>query len=195
MKNIILASGSPRRKELMERLDVDFEVIVANVDESLDKTLPIEKALIKLANKKAKAVFKDYRDSIVIGADSIVFQNDVIFNKPKDKEDAYQMIKAFSNNHHLVLTAVSIIDKSQTVNFITKCKVYFNEISHQEINEYLKSDEYRDKAGAYAIQGLMSKFIYKVEGDYYAVVGFPVAEIYSVLRDDFNVYSQLLNKG
>lgn len=188
MREIILASKSPRRRELMKFLNVDFKVISADVDETFEKNLSLEDALIVLANKKAKAVFKDNKNSIVIGADSIVYQNNTIFNKPKDKEDAFSMIRSFSNNHHKVMTAVSIIDDNQQINFISQCKVYFNPISDQEINEYLLDDEYKDKAGAYAIQGLMSKFIYKVEGDFYSVVGFPVSKIYKVLKDDFNVY-------
>lgn len=188
MPKIILASQSPRRKELMQLLNVDFKVISADIDETLDKSISLDDALMQLSNKKAKAIFKKHIDSIVIGADSIVYQNDKILNKPTDKNDAFKMIKSYSNTYHEVMTAVSIIDINQEVNFISKCKVYFNDISDQEINEYLLSDEYKDKAGAYAIQGLMAKFIYKVDGDFYSVVGFPVSKIYIVLKDNFKVY-------
>lgn len=188
MKEIILASKSPRRRELMQFLNADFKVVSADVDETFEKGLSLEDALMTLANKKAMTVFKDYPNSIVIGADSIVYQYQTIFNKPKDKADAFSMIKSFSNNHHKVMTAVSIVDNTQQINFISQCKVYFNPISDEEIYEYLLDDEYKDKAGAYAIQGIMSKFIYKVEGDFYSVVGFPIAKIYEVLSKKFNIY-------
>lgn len=188
MKKIILASKSPRRRELMKVLDVEFDVISADIDEKLEKDLPIEQALMQLSNKKAQAIFKCHPNCIVIGADSIVYQNETVFNKPKNKEDAFSMIKAFSNNHHEVMTAVTIISKDHTSNFVSKCKVYFNYLSDEEIYDYLKKDEYKDKAGSYAIQGNMAKFIYKVEGDYYSVVGFPVSKIYHALKEEFDVY-------
>ena len=188
MKDIILASQSPRRKELMELLNVDFKVIVSNIEEYIDKDLPLDEALIILASQKAKSVFKDHQDSLVIGSDSIVYQDNIILNKPKDKEDAFNMIKSYSNNHHSVMTAVSIMDKNKAVNFVSKCNVYFDNISDDEILQYLKNDEYKDKAGAYAIQGLMAKFINKVEGDFYSVVGFPVSKVYKTLKEDFNVF-------
>ena len=188
MRKLILASRSPRRRELMQLLDVDFQVRSADIDESLNEKLPIEDALMDLSNRKAQAIFKNYPGHLIIGADSVVYQNNTIINKPRDKDDAFSMIKLFSNSYHTVMTAVSIIDKDKEINFVSKCKVYFMPISDQEIYDYLEDDEYKDKAGAYAIQGLMSKFIYKVEGDFYSVVGFPVAKIYKSLKEDFGVY-------
>lgn len=188
MKKLILASQSPRRRELMELLNIDFEVIISKVVEKIDPKLDIDSALILLAKEKAMAILKNHQDSIVIGADSVVYQNKEILNKPKDKDDAFKMIKSYSNNHHSVITAVSIISDEKEINFVSRCNVYFTEITDQEIIEYLTFDEYKDKAGAYAIQGLMAKFIYKVEGDYNAVVGFPISKVYKSLKEDFNLF-------
>ena len=190
MRKIILASQSPRRKELLKSLNVEFEVINSNIDEKIDLTIDLDQALINLANEKARVVFDSHQDSLVIGADSIVYQNKTILNKPKDKETAFQMIKSYSNNQHTVMTAISIMDFNQEVNFVSKCIVYFSEISDQEIWEYLKFDEYKDKAGAYAIQGLMAKFIYHIEGDFYSVVGFPVSKVYKHLKEDFKIFDK-----
>lgn len=188
MKKVILASQSPRRKELMGLLNLEFEVIVSDIEEKIDASLNLDVALMKLATQKAMSVFKDHQDSIVIGSDSIVYQDNTILNKPKDRDDAFKMIKSYSDSYHKVMTAVTIIDKDKKISFISECSVFFNHISDEEITEYLKSDEYKDKAGAYAIQGLMAKFITKVEGDFYSVVGFPISKVYKSLKDDFNMF-------
>lgn len=188
MKKIILASQSPRRYELMKLLNIEFEVIVSDAKEVFNKNKSIEEAIIDVAYQKAHTVYINNLDKIVIGVDSIVYQNNKILNKPKDYDDAYKMIKSYSNNSHRVISGVSIISKDKTINFYSDCYVYFDSISDNEIKEYLKSDEYKDKAGAYAIQGLMSKFIKKIDGDYYSVMGFPINKIYKVLKDEFLVF-------
>lgn len=187
MQKIILASQSPRRKELMKLINIDFTVISSNIEESIDKSLSIEAGLKKLAYQKAQAIYKLNKDSIVIGSDSIVYQDKQILNKPKSKEEAFKMIKSYSNNSHQVMTTVSIISKDKTKTILSKCEVFFNQISDEEIEEYLKLADYKDKAGAYGIQGLMAKFIKRVEGDYYAVVGFPISRVYQLLKNDFKV--------
>lgn len=187
MSKIILASQSPRRRDFMKFLGIDFEIKSANIDENIDNNLSLDEGLIKLAKEKATAVLLDYPEAIVIGSDSIVYQDNVILNKPKNKEEAFKMIKSYSNSSHSVKTSVCIISKDKEVSFVSQCQVYFFTISDKEINEYLLSDEYKDKAGAYAIQGLMAKFIYKVEGDFSAVVGFPIAKVYKSLKEDFKV--------
>ncbi len=188
MKKVILASQSPRRKELLQLLNIDFDVINSNIEEKIDLTIDLDTALINLAQQKAEAVFDLHPNSIIIGSDSIVYQDKNILNKPKNKEEAFSMIKSYSKNQHTVLTAVSIIDESKKINFVSKCKVYFNEITDKEINDYLMFDEYKDKAGAYAIQGLMAKFICKVEGDFYSIVGFPISRVYNHLKEDFKLF-------
>lgn len=190
MKEIILASKSPRRKDLMKLLNIDFKVETKSITEVIDKNLSIDEALIKLANQKAMAIFKENQDAIVIGADSIVYQNNKILNKPKSKDEAFKMIKSYSNAHHRVITAVSIVSLEKTVSFTSLCTVYFNQIFDSEILAYLALNDYQDKAGAYGIQGYMARHIKKVEGDYNAVVGFPVAKVYQALKNDFNIYNK-----
>ena len=187
MTKIILASQSPRRKEFMKLLNIDFDVIVPKIDEQIDPSLDLDKGLKKLAKEKARTVLVNNPQAIVIGSDSIVYQNNKILNKPTNKDDAFKMIKSYSNSNHSVKTAVCILSRDKEVSFVSECQVYFFKISDQEIEDYLKLEEYQDKAGAYAIQGLMSKYIYKVEGDYSAVVGFPIAKVYKSLKEDFNI--------
>lgn len=188
MQRIILASKSPRRYELMKMLNINFAVIVSDSEEIFNNKLAIKDAVIEVANQKALKVFQDNQDAIVIGVDSIVYQNQKILNKPKNYAEAFTMIKSYSNNKHQVISGVSIISKAKTIKFSSLCTVYFDEISDSEIKNYLKSDEYKDKAGAYAIQGLMAKFIKKIKGDYYSVVGFPINQIYFALKDEFLLF-------
>lgn len=182
MTKLILASGSPRRKELLTELGYSFEVIPSNIDESLNLSNPIEEEMIKLSFNKAFSVFKNHKDSIVIGADTIVYKDNIIYGKPKDKEDAYRMIKELNDSSHEVLTAVSIISKEKSESFYTKTTVTFDKLSDEEIKKYVNNNEVIDKAGAYAIQGEAKKFIKSINGDYYSVMGFPVSEINKRLK-------------
>lgn len=182
MNRIILASASPRRKELMESLNIPFEIITAEVDETIDPNNPLVDEIEDLSFKKAYAVFKDQGDAIVIGSDTMVVLNDIRLGKPKDEEDAYSMLKALSGNTHEVITAVSIIGPTQSETFSVKSMVKFYPMSDEEILTYIKTGEPMDKAGAYAIQGLGSKFVKTIIGDYYAIMGFPIAEVYHRLN-------------
>lgn len=182
MTKLILASGSPRRKELLTELGYSFEVIPSNIDESLNLSNPIEEEMIKLSFNKALSVFENHKDSIVIGADTIVYKDNIIYGKPKDKEDAYRMIKELNDSSHEVLTAVSIISKEKSESFYTKTTVTFDKLSDEEIKKYVSNNEVIDKAGAYAIQGEAKKFIKSINGDYYSVMGFPVSEINKRLK-------------
>ncbi|MDO4500390.1 MAG: Maf family protein [Erysipelotrichaceae bacterium] len=180
---LILASGSPRRKELLSNLNIPFDIIVADIDESIDHSIPLRKEIERLSYEKAYAVFKDHEDSTVIGSDTIVTLNEKHLGKPKNEEDAFNMLKELQNNKHAVITAVSIISKDKVDTFSVVSDVYFNEMSDEEIREYIKTGEPMDKAGAYAIQGIGSKFIKKIDGDYYAIMGLPVSEVYNKLKE------------
>lgn len=179
---IILASKSPRRKEILSSLNIPFEVIVADIVETIDETKPLEKEIEKLSYLKAYEVFKNHHDAIVIGADTIVTLNNAVLGKPKDKNDAYKMLKMLQNNKHTVITGVTIISSEMSETFSVVSDVYFYPLSDKEINEYLENDEPYDKAGAYAIQGLSAKFIKKINGDYYAIMGLPIGELYHRLN-------------
>ncbi len=179
---LILASGSPRRKELLALLNIPFEVIVSNFDERIDQDKKLEDEIKRLSFGKAKSVFEKNEDAVVIGADTIVTIDNKVLGKPKDQEDAKRMLTLLSNNVHTVITGVTIMSKDKTETFASSNKVYFDQLTDDEIKEYILTKEPMDKAGAYAIQGIGSKFIKKIEGDYYSIVGLPINQIYQKLR-------------
>lgn len=178
---IILGSKSPRRKELLSLLGLKFEIVVSDVDEEVEYTNYVE-MVEKIAQKKADFLLKNHQDSLVICADTIVICNDMVLGKPKDKQDARRMISMLSDNVHEVYTAVNLTSKSRKVNFVEKTKVFVSNLTDDEIEEYINTDEPYDKAGAYGIQGIFARFIYKIEGDYYNVMGLPVSRLYHELK-------------
>lgn len=186
---IILASGSPRRKELLQLITSDFEIIVSNIDETLDKNLTLENQVSELAYSKAKSVFdKLDGDRIVIGADTIVTKNNEIYGKPKDKANAKEMLKKLleGDRAHEVITGVSVImqkdNQYQEIKTYDKAKVYFTEISDTELDKWVDSGKALDKAGAYGIQTEFCAFVEKIDGNYDTVVGLPVYKIYQILK-------------
>ena len=183
MKNIILASKSPRRKQLLELLGYPFEIIVSDIEEEINPNNDLVKEIEKLSFQKANAVFKNHKDKIVIGADTIVKINNEVLGKPRDEQEAKQMLQKLSNNYHEVVTGVTILSEDKVETFSSIALVKFCELSKEEIDEYIKTKEPMDKAGAYAIQGYGSKFIEKIEGDYYTVMGLPVSKLYHKLKE------------
>lgn len=178
----ILASQSPRRKELLARVVADFQAVPADIDETpYPSEQPVD-YVQRMASQKAAIILKDYPEAMVIGSDTSVICQNQILGKPQDKNDAKLMLKMLSGQTHEVYTAVSIQSKDKVVNFISKASVTFYPLTEEEIAQYLLDDEYKDKAGAYAVQGLASKFIQSIEGDYYAIVGLPVAALYQNLK-------------
>lgn len=182
---MILASGSPRRKELLSILGYPFEVIVSDFEETIKESNKLEEEIKKLSFGKAKTVFDKHPDDLVIGADTIVTIDGKVLGKPKTTDKAFEMLKELSNRKHTVITGVTIMTKDNIDTFAVVSDVYFNELSDEEINEYIKTKEPLDKAGGYAIQGIGSKFIKKIDGDYYAIMGLPVSELYTRLK---NIY-------
>lgn len=182
MKNIVLASQSPRRKELMALLPYSFTIDPSCADEVIAETLSPRQNAISLAKKKALDRASLHRDEIVIGCDTIVVIQGKILGKPKDKADAFRMLKLLSNNMHAVITGVCIIGNGRECCFAERTLVTMSEISDEEINRYIASGEPFDKAGAYAIQGLASVFIEKIDGDYFNIVGLPVSRLYRELK-------------
>ena len=199
MGQIILASASPRRKELLEQIGLTFDICPAKGEEVITKTVPAE-VVKELASQKAKEVagmVKSYeekheelmtpQDIMVIGADTIVAYEDQILGKPKDEEDAYRMLSMLSGNTHSVYTGVSIIllgasGKAGELNFYEKTDVVMRQMDENEIRRYIATGEPMDKAGAYGIQGKCAIFIDKIDGDYNNVVGLPIAAIYRELK-------------
>ena len=181
---IILASASPRRKELLTQIGVKFEIMISDKETDIDSTDPI-KACEKQAMQKAldiekKAALKYKEDYIIIAADTIVALEDTILGKPKDKEDARLMLERISGKKHKVYTAVCVFNSRLKTHksFVEETAVEVAELSKEDIDFYLSDDEAYDKAGAYAIQGLFSRYIVGIEGDYYNVMGLPVGRVY-----------------
>ncbi len=189
MRAIILASNSPRRKEIFKNLGVDFQTIGSNIEEKVDEQLsPIEIAK-HFSYIKAKDVSTKLEgDYIVIGADTIVEYNKIL-GKPRNEQDAYNMLKLLSGKDHRVITGFAIIDCLTGQQFVDyeSTKVYFKNLREEEIRSYIATGEYIGKAGAYAIQGKASLFIKKIEGDYFNVVGLPVFKLGEALYDNFDI--------
>lgn len=177
---IILASASPRRKELMSLITKDFEVIVSGADEQCD--IADARQMVRfLAEKKAEYVFATHSDDTVIGADTVVEANGEIFGKPVDERDARRMLKTLSGNTHFVHTGVCVVrqGKKQTEAFTTE--VRFRPLFEGEIDTYLNEENVEDKAGAYAIQGPAAKFVTGIKGCFFNVVGLPVSGLWRML--------------
>ncbi len=188
---IILASKSPRRKELLENIGIKPLIIVSEADENINETDP-EKLVLELSSIKADAVYKKIKEEgnpllnkgdYILGADTVVYAEGKILGKPKDKEDARAMIRALSGNVHSVFTGFTLIDhQGKHISESVETKVYVYEMSGEEIESYISSDEPYDKAGAYGIQGLFGKYVEKIDGDYNNVVGLPVSAIYETIK-------------
>jgi septum formation protein len=175
MKHIILASASPRRKEILELADLKFDVMPSDAQEITTKTAPNE-VVMELASIKAKDIYKkSEKQSMIVGADTVVAYQGQILGKPTDEADAKRMLTMLSGQTHEVYTGVCIIEDGKTKTFYEETKVTFYEISDEQIDHYIKTGEPMDKAGSYGIQGKAAVFIKGIEGDYYNVVGFPIA--------------------
>lgn len=183
MSNLILASSSPRRKELLAKLQTPFTVVTSHVNEEFEKNYSPEQVVLELATRKAKAVSREYPNSIVIGADTIVVHAQQILGKPKDRDHARSILEGLSGKTHSVLTGVAIIHAESIQTFYEKTDVTFWELSSKEIENYLNSGEPFDKAGAYGIQGLGSLFVKSIHGDFYNVVGLPISRLKKVLEE------------
>ncbi len=179
---IILASGSPRRQELLKTITEDFLVVPSLKPELNDGSLSAEKLALALANDKCFDIKQSYREDCIIGCDTVVEAFGNILGKPKDQQDAFSMLSMLSGKPHNVYTGVCISTPTDTKSFVSKTKVYFEAMSTDEIERYIETKEPFDKAGGYGIQGAAAKFISKINGDYYNVMGFPISEIYKTLK-------------
>lgn len=189
MRNIILASASPRRSELLSQIGIEFTVKVSDVDENIEVGNPAD-MVMQLSKIKANAVYEMVKenidDTIIIGADTVVVLDGKVLGKPKDEEDAFAMLKSLSDRVHEVITGVTLMYiEAGNVNidtFYEQTQVHTYPMGDEEIKEYIISKEPMDKAGSYGIQGLGGKFIKKIDGDYNNVVGLPVSKIYQKLK-------------
>lgn len=182
IKPIILASASPRRQELLTLLDLEFDVIPSQVDEVIDPTMTDGDIVMDLAKQKAKDVATMYPEHIVLGFDTIVVKDHHILGKPEDDEDAKKMLTVLSNTVHQVLTGVAIYKSGKITTFYESTDVFFKRLTDLEISSYLDTKEPFDKAGAYGIQGKGARFVSKIVGDYYTVMGVPLHKLYLKLQ-------------
>lgn len=180
---LILASASPRRVELLKMAGYEFTVVPSDVDEGLPEGVPFERMAEMLAERKAMEVAKGCPGAVVIGADTIVVCEGRVLGKPKDKDDAARMLQMLSGKRHKVYTGVCVLKEGQAEVFCCCTEVEFYPLSEGEISDYVNSGEPLDKAGAYGIQGKGALLIKGIKGDFYNVVGLPVARLCRVLRE------------
>lgn len=183
MAEIILASASPRRKELLTTAGIDFVVKVADVDEVIDEMLTPDGVVMSLALQKAGAVAAQNPESVVIGADTVVVLDGKILGKPKSEENAVELLTMLSGKTHTVYTGVALIKGEKVKTFCEATQVEFYDLTKDEIEAYVATKEPMDKAGAYGIQGKGCVLIRKINGDYFNVVGLPVSAVYRNLKE------------
>ena len=187
---IILASKSPRRREILENLGLEFDIIVADADETSDIREP-ERLVETLAARKGRAVIEKLgegaEDVLVIACDTLVYADGEFLGKPRDRADAERMIRKLSGNYHSVVSGIYLFCGGREVTAAAQTKVIFDPITDNEIETYLNTSEPYDKAGAYAIQGRAGVYIKGIEGDYYNVVGLPVNLLKNTLKEKFGI--------
>ena len=193
MKRFILASASPRRKEILENAGFQFEIIVSDADENITEALTPRETVEELAKRKALAVWEENRDAVVFGCDTVVAIDGKILGKPIDDEEAFEMISSLSGKVHTVSTGVCICDADKISVFSNNTEVEFYPLTDETIRSYIATGEGKDKAGSYGIQGLGSVLIKEIKGDYFSVMGLPVAESSRVLAD-FGIYGKVAVK-
>ena len=183
MKSIILASQSPRRKEILSLLNLEFTVEFKSIDEIFPKDLKTSKVAEYLAKLKA-SVFTNIKDEqVIITADTVVILNDTILGKPKDKAEATEMLHRLSNRGHEVITGVCLKSAQKSIAFSSSTKVYFKDLTDAEIDYYIENYKPYDKAGSYGIQEWIGAIgITKIEGSYFNVVGLPIQELNEQLK-------------
>ncbi len=178
---LILASQSPRRKELLALFHIPFSVRVADIDEAMDPRAEVRDEVARVSREKARAVAAGPED-VVIAADTVVVLGDRILGKPHSPEEAEKMLTALSGREHQVMTGVTVIRGEKTESFTEVTDIYFRPLSQSEIRDYVATGEPMDKAGAYGIQGGAALFAEKIVGDYYNVMGLPVCRLWQVLK-------------
>ena len=199
--NLILASQSPRRKELMGLFHIPFVIRVSDADETMDPDLTAAEAVAQVSRRKAEAVARD-ADDVVIAADTIVVCGGEILGKPKDTADASRMLHLLSGRDHQVMTGMTLLRGEISLTHTEITDIHFRQLSDREIDAYIRTGEpmdktggrvwnthnghqpeWYDKAGSYAIQGMAAKFVKRIEGDFYNVVGLPVSRLWQMLKE------------
>lgn len=190
MNKIVLASSSPRRKELLDKFDINYKIMSSHINESTHIGETPEQITMALAYEKALNVENRLKDNeIIIAADTIVCFENNILGKPKDFIEAFNMLKMLSGRSHHVITGIAILKVNSNIKVIDyeKTKVVFRQLTDNKIENYLEMKEYRDKAGAYAIQGIGEVLVERIEGCYSNVVGLPITKLDMLLEKHFNI--------
>lgn len=180
---IILASGSPRRRELLSSLGLEFEIYKPEVDESRLNNERPEDLCRRLSRIKARAASQKFHDSIIIAADTIVVIDGLILGKPSDRQNAFDMLKTLQNREHEVLTGLTVCSDAKIISHVEHTRVKFRQLSDSQIKNYIASGECDDKAGAYAVQGKGALLVESLRGDYFNVVGLPVCALGKILAE------------
>lgn len=184
---IILASASPRRLEILEMFGLSPVVQVSHVDETIEEELSPDKTVLYLSRIKGEKIAKNNPDSLVVSADTVVAHLGEILGKPRDDDDAFRMLKSFSGKTHEVWTGYSVFYKGKTVSRAVVTNVTFKKLSDEEIYSYIKTGEPKDKAGSYGAQSRAAVFVEKINGDFFNVVGFPLSDFYTAVREEFGI--------
>jgi septum formation protein len=180
---VVLASASPRRRQLLDLIGIAHEVRPANIDETMRPREAPRRHAERLAREKASAISKRDPDLITIGADTIVVVNRKVLGKPGDPEDAARMLTLLSGREHMVITAVAVSRGRKLRSAVEEVRVKFRRLRDDEIEAYIATGEPMDKAGAYGIQGYGATIVERIEGDYFAVMGLPIVRLIGLLRD------------
>ena len=186
---IILASASPRRKEILQNTKLKFDIEKSDIEEVVLENESPEDMVVRLAYEKAFDVAKRNTDRLVIGADTIVALDDEVLGKPKDQKEAYQMIKRLSNKTHKVITGISLINlkENKIIKDYVVSLVTFKDLSEDSIKDYINTNESLDKAGAYGIQGYGALLVKNIQGDYFNIVGLPISRLSDLLKYHFDI--------
>ncbi len=180
---IVLASASPRRKELLERMGLDFAVRVAELDETMDPFAHPADEVARVATLKARSVYPMCHDGdVIIGADTIVVCDSLVMGKPRSEAEAFSMLRRLSGREHQVMTGLCVLTDSYEETVTVTTTLRMRPLSDEEIHAYIATGEPMDKAGAYGIQGLAAMFVVGLDGDYYNVMGLPVCTLTMILR-------------
>ncbi|MFC6051610.1 septum formation protein Maf [Acinetobacter sp. Ac_877] len=182
MANLILASSSPRRRELLQQLGLDFQINSPNIDESIYLNESVEHYVERLACSKADAIFEEFPNAIIIAADTSVAVDHHILGKPESKQHAFEMWHLISGRRHDVLSGVCVRTKHKKLSIVVRTEVEFQELTPQEMDDYWNTGEPLGKAGGYAIQGIAARFIPNIMGSYTNVVGLPLHETVQLLQ-------------
>ena len=179
----ILASQSPRRRELLSMLGLTFEIITADIDETMDPGLSVEDAVADVCRRKAQAVGQHHPDRLIVAADTIVVVDGKVLGKPRTEDEARQMLRSLSGRSHTVMTAFCLAKGDRTETHVEHTNLRFRDLSDAEINAYVATGSPMDKAGAYGIQDQAAIFVEALDGDYYNVMGLPLCSLTKCLRE------------